>query len=36
MVLLQLLQWCCVDCMIHHERDVREEYHHHMCSASKQ
>ena len=19
------LRWCCVDCMIHHERDVREE-----------
>jgi len=24
-MLLQLLQWCCVDCVIHHERDVREE-----------
>ena len=24
-VLLQPLQWCCVDCVIHHERDVREE-----------
>jgi len=23
--LLQPLRWCCVDCMIHHERDVREE-----------
>ena len=34
--LLQPLQWCCVDCVIHHERDVREEQHHHMCSASKQ
>jgi len=22
---LQPLRWCCVDCMIHHERDVREE-----------
>jgi len=22
---LQPLQWCCVDCVIHHERDVREE-----------
>jgi len=20
--------WCCVDCVIHHERDVREEQHH--------
>ena len=25
MALLQPLPWCCVDCMIHHERDVREE-----------
>jgi len=24
-VLLQPLQWCCVDCVIHHEQDVREE-----------
>jgi len=23
-MLLQLLRWCCVDCVIHHERDVRE------------
>jgi len=22
---LQPLWWCCVDCMIHHERDMREE-----------
>jgi len=24
-MLLQPLRWCCVDCMIHHERDVSEE-----------
>jgi len=24
-MLLQPLQWCCADCVIHHERDVREE-----------
>jgi len=24
-VVLQPLRWCCVDCAIHHERDVREE-----------
>jgi len=24
-VLLQPLRWRCVDCVIHHERDVREE-----------
>jgi len=27
-MLLQLLRWCCVDCVIHHERDVHEEQHH--------
>ena len=26
-VVLQPLRWCCVDCVIHHERDVREEQH---------
>ena len=26
-MLLQPLRWCCVDCVIHHERDVREEQH---------
>jgi len=26
--MLQLLRWCCVECVIHHERDVREEQHH--------
>jgi len=24
-IVLQPLRWCCVDCVIHHERDVREE-----------
>jgi len=24
-VMLQPLRWCCVDCVIQHERDVREE-----------
>ena len=27
-MLLQPLRWCCVDCVIHHEWDVREEQHH--------
>ena len=27
-MLLQPLRWCCVDCVIHHEREVREEQHH--------
>ena len=32
MALLQPLWWCCVDCVIHHEWDVREEQHHtYMC-----
>ena len=26
--LFQPLRWCCVKCVIHHERDVREEQHH--------
>jgi len=26
--MLQPLRWCCVGCVIHHERDVREEQHH--------
>jgi len=24
-LLLQHLRWCCVDCVIHHERDMCEE-----------
>jgi len=24
-MLLQPLRWCCVDCAIHHEREMREE-----------
>jgi len=32
MLLLQPLRWCCVDCVIHHERDVREEQKY-MCVA---
>jgi len=27
-VVLQPLRWCCVDCVIPHERDVRKEQHH--------
>ena len=27
-LLLQPLRWCCIDCVIHHERDMREEQHH--------
>jgi len=36
MVVLQPLRWRCVDCVIHHGRDVREEQHHYICSANKQ
>ena len=25
LLVLQPLRWCCVDCVIHHERDVRED-----------
>jgi len=35
-MLLQPLQWCCVECVIHHERDVRQEQHYYICGASKQ
>jgi len=35
-VLLQPLGWCCVDCVIHHERDVREEQRPYICGANKQ
>ena len=31
LLVLQPLRWCCVDCVIHHERDVREEQKY-MCS----
>jgi len=34
--LLQPLRLRCVDFVIHHERDVREEYHHYVRSANKQ
>ena len=27
-MVLQPLRWCCLDCVIYHERDVREEQHH--------
>jgi len=32
LVVLQPPWWCCIDCMIHHERDVREEQKY-MCVA---
>jgi len=35
-MLLQPLRWRCVGCVIHHERDVREEQHHYICCANKQ
>jgi len=31
-IMLQPLRWCCVDCVIHHERDVREEQQY-ICAA---
>jgi len=27
-LVLQLLRWRCVECVLHHERNVREERHH--------
>jgi len=35
-VRLQPLGWHCVECAIHHERDVREEQHPYVCGANKQ
>jgi len=29
-MLLQLLRWCWLDCVIHHERDMREQHHTYM------
>jgi len=34
--LLQPLRWRCVECVVHHERDVREEQHRYICGANKQ
>jgi len=35
-MVLPPLRWCCVDCVIHHEWDVREEQHIHISGANKQ
>jgi len=35
-MLLQPLGWRCVECVIHNERDVREEQHPCICGANKQ
>jgi len=35
-VLLQSLRWRCVECAIHHDRDVHEEQHPYICGANKQ
>ena len=29
------LWWCCVKCVIHHERDMREEQHDNIRGANK-
>ena len=34
--MLQPLGWRCVECAIHHERDVREEQHPYICGMNKQ
>ena len=36
MTVLQPLGWRCVECAIHHERDVREEQHRYIRDANKQ
>ena len=35
LLLLQPLRWRCVECAIHHERDMHEEQHPYVCSANK-
>ena len=35
-MLLQTLHWCCVECAIHHEREVRKEQHPYICGVNKQ
>jgi len=35
-MLLQPLHWRCVECAIHHERDVRKEQYPYICGANKQ
>jgi len=34
--LFQPLRWCCVDCVIYHERGVHEEQKRYVCGANKQ
>jgi len=33
--MLQPLRWRCVECVIHHDRDMREEQHPYICGANK-
>jgi len=35
-MLLQPLLWRCVECVIHHERDMPEEQHQYVCGRNKQ
>jgi len=35
-LLMQPRSWRCVECVFHHERDVREEQHPYVCGANKQ
>jgi len=35
LVLLQPLRWRCAECAVHHEWNVREEQHPHICGANK-
>jgi len=36
LAMLQPLRWHCVECAVHHERDVREEQHRSISAANKQ
>ena len=36
LAMLQPLRWRCVECAVHHERDVREEQHPYISGTNKQ
>ena len=36
LLLLQPLRWHCVECAVHHERNVREDQHHYISGVNKQ
>jgi len=33
---MKILDWICIECVIHHKQNVREEQHPDKCGANKQ